>query len=265
MNKKLTAIITVLFIAGSLNSIAQSNPTPALPLPPTPASPPAPNPIPTTGTTPPPNPNTGANPTPPPTTTSTPTTASNIQISSPFQIGFGIGWNHRGARVYDYSISPVGYKLSRDEVNKSSCVLSTMICYSPKMWYVRTNDTTPFRAPGWFTIMAGLNLADIGSESGAVFNKKIGGGIGVGLNIQNFVHLGVLLDYMPYRILRSNFERYLDQQIVIGTPNTLLTSLDETDNNYFITKFFPSISIKAVFIINTRKSDEPSGIVAEKR
>jgi hypothetical protein len=188
-------------------------------------------------------------------------------IPSAFQVGFGVGVNKNISKTgsYNYYISPIDNTLQRDKINDVSYVGSVIISYTPLWTFVKIdNDKNPisgsaFKAPGLFSILASLDLANFNSSTS--FNTKLNGGIGFGINIQNVMQIGLFVDFYQEKVLRSGIANNLHSKITIN--NSDLTSLDPNDSKYFYNDFKQSFSLKFIYNFSKHKSDIRTGIGSE--
>jgi|GEM_PF-6364160 len=198
------------------------------------------------------------------------------------QVGVGIGPNFSGQN-WEYYISPLDNTLKRDYLSDVSLVGSVVLSYTPKFKYAKTNTisnpafnkgkgtggsgkepefikeevpNTDFKAPGWFTILGSFNLGQVNTSIG--FNTRLSGGIGVGVNIQNTMQLGLFCDFTQVRTLRSNYKDSLNKELRIN--NIPITSLDVNDNRFFKNSSQPSFSIKFIYLLSRRKGDIETGL-----
>lgn len=196
------------------------------------------------------------------TTAATATTAPTATVNpvetfpGPLQVGLAIGANYMPRNLYDYYISPVTGRLQRDPISKLNFVGSVVVSYTPLFTYLKTGTAGPtYRAPGWFSILGSFNLAQLNTSTG--FNTKLSGGLGLGANIQNIVHIGLFVDFTEVKMLRQSYADSLGKQLVVN--NSPLASLDSENKAYFRNDFIPSFSLKLVYIITRRNSDVKSG------
>lgn len=204
---------------------------------------------------------------------------ANYTLPPSLQIGVGIGPNFSGQN-WEYYISPLDNTLKRDYLTDVSMVASVIVSYTPKFNYVKTRQVTnpksesetresktiaepipnsDFKAPGWFTILGSFNLGQVNTSIG--FNTRLSGGIGMGVNIQNTMQIGLFCDFTQVRVLRSNYKDSLDKQLLIN--NIPVTALDQSDNRFFKNSTQPSFSIKFIYLLSKRKGDIETGLSHE--
>ncbi len=177
-------------------------------------------------------------------------------FTPPFQIGIGVGFNHAMDPEYDYYISATNGTLQRDLANRNSFVASVVVAYAIPFKYRQVHkDGKPIGelqpVPGPFSILSSFNIAEVNSST--AFNTSLSGGLGLGFNLNNVMHIGVFCDITKGRFLRSAYADSVGKKIVVDT--TPLTSLDRTDNRFFKDGVTPSLSLKVVFVINRRRTD----------
>ncbi len=213
-------------------------------------------------------------------TTGTSVNGDLSKLPPSVQIGVGIGPNFSGQN-WEYYISPLDNTLKRDYLSDVSLVGSVVLSYTPKFKYSRTTTianpnfgkgkggsgkerafvkqevpNTDFKAPGWFTILGSFNLGQVNTSIG--FNTRLSGGIGVGVNIQNTMQIGLFCDFTQVRALRSNYKDSLNKELRIN--NIPITSLDINDNRFFKNSSQPSFSIKFIYLLSRRKDDLETGL-----
>lgn len=219
-------------------------------------------------------------------TTGTNANSDLSKLPPSIQIGVGIGPNFSGQN-WEYYISPLDNTLKRDYLSDVSLVGSVILSYTPKFKYAKTETVLnpafnknkgkgdsgkepefvkqeipnkDFKAPGWFTILGSFNLGQVNTSIG--FNTRLSGGIGVGVNIQNTMQIGLFCDFTQVRALRSNYKDSLNKELRIN--NIPITSLDVNDNRFFKNSSQPSFSIKFIYLLSRRKGDMETGLSPEE-
>jgi len=201
---------------------------------------------------------------------------SKYTLPPSIQLGLGFGPNISG-KNYEYYISPLKNTLERDYLSDIVFVGSVVLSYTPKFNYVKTRsryvdkvengnnvrvketeiiEGSDFKAPGWFSILGSFNMGEFTTSLG--FNSRLSGGLGVGINIENTLQIGMFCDFTQVRQLRSTYTDSIGKSIIIN--NIPLTNLDINDNRFFKTTSKPSFSIKLIYLLSRRKTDVQTGL-----
>jgi hypothetical protein len=192
----------------------------------------------------------------------------------PITLGLSIGWrwiNDNTNTFENASISPIDSTLKLEKLDKSAVVLSTAIVISPfytvgflkkqsdvanqqvdnavdnakkpeKGDYLRAIGLNLLKST---SIIGTLNLLELSAAQEQVkFNTIIEGGIGLGVKMGDGVFLGMTWEKVLSRQLRTHLKEQVDKKIYY--ENKIVTSLDETDDKFYLTRSFSAISIKVI-------------------
>jgi hypothetical protein len=183
---------------------------------------------------------------------------------SDLQLGVGLGWSIETSRSYSYSLLAPDYRIKAEEDKRIWPVISAVLCYNPKLYYIKRGDErkpaaqqrTELKA-AQLAFLAAFNYNDVFSTA-PNFNQHLGLGIGIGYSPHWFgdsrnIFLSAFLDGRLVRFLREGYEdgRPLSAfPTVTGTTTTpqVVTSLNINDDTYFVTHPVIGISLKAVFL-----------------
>ncbi len=124
-----------------------------------------------------------------------------------FKFGASLGFNYLTQDIYDAVLSPVDNSLKLQSVNPVSFLLSTTVIVNPISSYYRKvgADGKPYgdvySVPSRLSFIATVNLAQFGASQSTSFNKKIDGGLGLGIRLNNDFHLGITAEVISVRQL----------------------------------------------------------------
>lgn len=105
------------------------------------------------------------------------------------------------------------------------------------------------------SFVATVNLAQFGASQTAAFNKKIDGGLGLGIKLNDDFHLALTAEMISVRQLRDYvIDTYKDKPIIID--DAPLNALDINDNNLFADNYNLGFSVKFIYVF-IGQSEEP--------
>lgn len=171
-----------------------------------------------------------------------------------FKFGASLGFNYVTANIYDPVLSPIDKSLKLQEVSPLSFLLSTTVIINPVKAYYRELDSSGnpigeiYAKDYWLSFIATVNLAQFGASQSATFNKKIDGGLGLGIKLNDDFHLALTGEMISVRQLREYItDNYRDKPIEIdGEP---LNALDIKDHNFFVDNYYFGLSVKFVYVL----------------
>ncbi|BFG71258.1 hypothetical protein KACHI17_21390 [Sediminibacterium sp. KACHI17] len=171
-----------------------------------------------------------------------------------FKFGASLGFNYLTQDIFDPVLSPVDNSLKLQRVNPVSFLLSTTVIVNPISSYYRKigKDGKPYgdvySVPSRLSFIGTVNLAQFGASQTASFNKKIDGGLGLGIRLNNDFHLGISAEMISVRQLRDYIVNdFTDKPIVVN--NVTLNALDISDNKLFVDKYYFGLSIKFIYVL----------------
>lgn len=171
-----------------------------------------------------------------------------------FKIGAGVGYSFIDADLYDAVLSPVDKALKRQKISGSSFVLSGMIVFNKIFYYRKVENRVQvgekYAFPSWWSLLASLNLAELNASGNFGFNKKIEGGLGVGIRITPQFHIGVLAEYSIHRQLRDFIVSDFENKPIVLNGETL-NALDIKDNNLFYDKSALGFAFKFIYLVGS--------------
>ena len=101
--------------------------------------------------------------------------------------------------------------------------------------------------PSRLSFVATVNLAQFGSSQTS-FNKKLDGGLGLGVRLSDDFHVSLTYEMISVRQLRDYIlEDFQDKPITIN--NVKLNALDIKDDSLFVDKYFTGFSIKFIYVL----------------
>jgi hypothetical protein len=174
--------------------------------------------------------------------------------SKVLKFGASLGFNYLTKEIYDAVLSPVDQSLKLQTVNPVSFLLSTTLIVNPISSYFRKLDASGkptgdvYSVPSRLSFVATVNLAQFGSSESASFNKKIDGGIGLGVKLNDDFHVSLTYEMISVRQVRDYIvDNYRDKPITI--ENVKLNALDIKDDRLFVDKYYGGFSIKFIYVL----------------
>ncbi|TNE79405.1 MAG: hypothetical protein EP332_11200 [Bacteroidetes bacterium] len=171
-----------------------------------------------------------------------------------FKFGASLGFNYLTKSVHDATLSPIDNSLRLQTINPVSFLLSTTVIVNPISSYYRKLDANRkpygdvYSVPSRLSFIATVNLAQFGSSQATSFNKKIDGGLGLGIRLNNDFHLGITAEMISVRQLRDYIVNdFRDKPIVVN--NETMNALDITDNRLFVDKYYFGVSVKFIYVL----------------
>lgn len=165
------------------------------------------------------------------------------------QFALSVGWRHitdgkNAHSLYDPSIDPADSTLQLDQRNRGAFILSALVVTYP---WVKKEAGTKGHGLQWLGFVANVNIAEFANGSAQTsFNKKIEGGYGLAFRFSS--HFSLALTYEKILSQRPR-DWVIDSQgqQVTGSDGSIVTSIDQTDDNLFIEDNFNAISLKLVY------------------
>jgi hypothetical protein len=188
-------------------------------------------------------------------------TLGNIKNKG-IKFGVSFGFNQTFDDLVDARISPIDTTLTLQKTSKTSFLLSTTLSFPIlSKWlgggrYYRKLDASgkavgdPYFVPSGLSIVTTINLVTFNSALGGagLFNQKLDGGLGLGYTFGENVQLALTYEMISFRQPRDFLKKLEGQTVEVNGSNLSTLSLD--DNDYFIDKYIPSVSLKIVYILN---------------
>jgi hypothetical protein len=173
-----------------------------------------------------------------------------------FKFGMSLGFNYLTTKLYNPSLSVGDNKLKVQDASPYTYLLSTCVIINPiKKYYrkvengVQVGDAYPVYTP--LSFVATVNLAQFGANE--TFNKKLDGGLGLGIRLIDDFHLALTAEMISNRQLRDYvLTDYLDKTIP-GVDGKNLNALDVKDDRLFIDRYDLGFSVKFVYILAGKK------------
>ena len=194
----------------------------------------------------------------------TKTEADNLGNIKTKGIKFGVsmGFNQTFDDLFDARISPIDTTVLLEKTSNTSFLLSTTLSFPilSKFLgggsYYRKLDANgdpvgdPYFVPSGLSIIATINLVTFNSALGGagLFNQKLDGGLGLGYKFGDNVQLALTYEMLSFRQPRQYIKELEGQTVNVGGSN--ITTLSVDDNDYFIDKYVPSMSIKVIYLLN---------------
>jgi hypothetical protein len=162
--------------------------------------------------------------------------------SKTLRLGLSVGWRHilksTGSLRRDAVVDPQTKNVSVDSVDQGDVVLSGVMTAFP--WQRSDHWIAPLG------FLANINLASFGSEGLSTFNKSIEGGGGLAWKFSDDFALGLTLERVFSRTLRSWVE--VGKPIVIDDKT--VESISKDDGRFFRDDNFSALSIKFLYFLN---------------
>lgn len=180
------------------------------------------------------------------------------------KFGVSTGFNKALDEIYDARISPIDTSFKLERASNVSFLLSTTLSFAIlKGWlggsYYRKLGAdgqpvgNPYFVPKGLNIIATLNLVTFNSAlAGAgLFNQKLDGGLGLGYTFGDNVQIGATYEMLSFRQPREYLMKLRDKPVIVNGDK--MTSLPTDNNDYFIDKYIPSISLKIIYTLSSDK------------
>ena len=178
------------------------------------------------------------------------------------KFGISMGFNQTFDDLYDARISPIDNTLVLQKTSNTSFLLSTSLSFPILSHYLgggsyyRKLDAngdpvgSPYFVPSGLNIVVTINLVTFNSALGGsgVFNQKLDGGLGLGYTFGDQVQLALTYEMISFRQPRDFLTAYHGKSVPVGDSNLMSLSVD--DNDYFIDKYIPSLSLKVIYLLN---------------
>jgi hypothetical protein len=183
------------------------------------------------------------------------------KVNKGIDFGVSLGFNSVFSKVYDARISPLDNRLKITTVPKSAFLLSTGISVpltKGKLggrYYRKLDENGEKYGPVYFVpyglcFLATVNLVTFNSSAnGSAYNQKLDGGLGFGYRVNDNFQVALTGEMISYRQPRKFLlDGFRDK--TLSLPNgDLVTSINPDDNNYFMDKYMPSVSLKFFYLI----------------
>lgn len=183
-------------------------------------------------------------------------------INKGIDFGVSVGFNSVFANLYEARISPLDAKLKITGVPKVAFLLSTGVSVPLSGYHCRlggryyrklnsdgTESRTAYYVPYGFCALATINLVTFNSAAtGSAYNQKLDGGLGLGYRINDNMQLACTFEMISYRLPRQYLlDEYRDKTLTDAAGKTV-TSISADDDNYFASRYLPSVSIKFFYL-----------------
>lgn len=174
--------------------------------------------------------------------------------SKSFKFGLGVGPSVNLTKTYSYTLRAPDYALTRQAESRAAFVLSGVVAYNKSVYYRHLDDNgnpegEPYARPYPLSALLSLNIAEF-TNTGNAFNRRIDGGIGVGIRFSEDFHVGFFLEATSRRFLYSDYEQYINKPLPSFVANQAMTALDLNSDTYFTSKPVFSLTFKLVYIFS---------------
>ncbi|MFC6223924.1 hypothetical protein ACFP2F_11790 [Hymenobacter artigasi] len=187
-----------------------------------------------------------------------------------FGVGFGGGYNLN--HTYSYSLgassnAASNYALTRERLTPYSGVVSGIVAYNKTVYYYKhfDNDGNPVGeaepSPYPLSVLLALNLVDF-TAAGSGFNRKLDLGMGLGIRFDEHFQLGILLEATSQRFVRDYYLQFMNAPVPDYKTNTFLTSLNPSDDTYFVSRTVLSVGLKLIYILTDDRPKEKDELKA---
>lgn len=179
---------------------------------------------------------------------------NDLQVKSKsFKFGLGVGPSVNLSQTYSYTLRTPNYALTRQAESRAAFVVSGVVAYNKSVYYRHLENGKPvgepYARPYPLSALLSLNIADF-TNTGNVFNRRIDGGIGVGLRLSEDFHIGLFLEASSRRFLYVDYEQYINSPLPSFVANQATTALDLNSDTYFTSKPVFSLTFKLVYIFS---------------
>ena len=196
--------------------------------------------------------------------------ATDITVEKPVNFFAAVGLVTRLQPLYDMTISPINNHIQFDDISRVATNVSTGVVWNPfqkkeivERIYQRrdgTPETELVQERTGFAIAALSNIFQLSfSTVQANLPTQIDFGIGLGYRKDNFLALLTLEFPMIRQQRQYMIDGYKGKNLVatlpaIGTTaGNVITSFDQTNNAYFISRIIPSLGIKIAYAFSAPK------------
>jgi hypothetical protein len=169
------------------------------------------------------------------------------------KFGLSLGFNYLTSTLTDATLSPADNSLKLQTVNPLSFLLSTSVVINPITGYYRKLENGEpvgevYSVPSRLSFVATVNLAQFGASEATAFNKKIDGGLGLGVRLNDDFHVALTAEMISARELRDYVvQDYNNQPIIVN--NETLNALDVKDDRLFVDNYYFGLSVKFIYIL----------------
>jgi hypothetical protein len=199
----------------------------------------------------------------------TSTTPLTPPVNKGFSFGISLGYNYIFDKLHDIHLSPTDNTVKISQASRTSFLLSTTVSaplirfagdHSRKLF--KTEDANgqqvgqSYYIPYGLYLVATVNLLNFSEAgNGTIFNKKIDGGLGIGCRFNDDVLIALTYEMLSVRQPRDFLiNEFKDKTISVN--NEVVTTLDTSNDTFFIDKYLPSLSLKLVYLIRGEKVKE---------
>lgn len=172
------------------------------------------------------------------------------------RFGVSMGFNWTLDELFDSRISILDTTLKLERTTSNSFMLSTTASFPIRALggtitvRKRLEDGTwgPW-VEKWrgLSVIATVNLVTFNSAIGGtgLFNQKLDGGLGLGYMLGERMQFAVTYEMLSFRQPREFIRSMQNKPLIVSGHK--VTSISEDDNDYFMNKYVPSISIKFIY------------------
>ncbi|WP_207431373.1 hypothetical protein [Sabulibacter ruber] len=181
------------------------------------------------------------------------------QLGNPLKLGVSLGYNLGTRSLYNMSINPTNYTVQFERISPATVVLSTAVMFNVKTYFLRekVNPAGPatlantrgqvFAIPARWSVGAVVNLAQFSAESN-LYNEQIDGGLGIGYELNENIFVLGSFEFMSVKQPRDYFiDQYKGKNSQLIIDEVPVKNFNYDDDNIFINKYIPSVSLKIVF------------------
>jgi hypothetical protein len=197
-----------------------------------------------------------------------PDTVTNAQnlilINKGVNWGVSLGFNSVFSKLHDARISPLDNQLKISNFSRVGFVISTGLSVplfsnpldennqldKKTSYFQNTKDKgILYYVPRKFYLVATVNVITFNSAGdGSLFNKRIDGGLGLGYRVNDDVQIAVTGEMISYRQPRNFLYDYNNKTLTLPGQATPLTTINLDDNDYFMDRYMPSVSLKVIYL-----------------
>lgn len=176
------------------------------------------------------------------------------------KLGMSLGFVYIPIQLYDATISPIDNTLKLDRQFPVNFLISSALVVNPFGKNKQDDDSEKkiiskiLACLKDVSFIASINLIQLGATNTTIFNKKIDGGLGLGIKLSDNFHVSCTAEMLSIRQLRGFITNYYkDKSILVNEQN--LVALDFNDNKFFVDRYILCGCLKFIYIIANKDNN----------